>query len=332
MVERKKRVKRNAHKQGTDNYEFEVAFQSNLKDLPKQPLINAQGKRYGTVEVVSGKATVNLVLPEFVRDNNIQPFTLVDSISLEICRTNVEKQLKQILGNEITSKVKSIECNITQKVSGKATQSDVLNLLCHATLSTDSDNHKWVGASKGNRYKEVTRTITHTRQHYYVLKAYDKTREQEVRNKQECKSNVSVPKGLLRIEIIMQDRIIKKLFGDKTSFSDILTKDSLIAIIQEYKRIFCDELIEHDVKTYLNGCMWKLLESLTETDNVADTIAKERELIPDICVLKKALYKYLNLRHKPTYNLARDAKAYAERYALPQDVILTLHDFKVSCG
>ena len=332
MGKRKKRVKRDVQKQGTDNYEFEVAFQSNLKDLPKQPLINDQGKKYGTVEVVNGKAMVNLVLPEFVRNNNIQPFTLTDSIYLEICKTDVEKQLKRILGSEITSKVKSIECNITQKVSGKATQSDVLNLLCHATLSDDRDNHKWVGASKGNKCKEATRTITRARQHYYVLKAYDKTREQEIRLKQENKSAESVPKGLLRIEIIMQDRIIKKLFGDKTIFSDILTKDSLIAIIQEYKRIFCDELIERDVKTYLNNCKWKLIESLTETDNVIETIAKERELIPDVEVLKKAMSRYLKLRRKPTYNLSRDIKAYAERYALPQDTILTLHDFKTSCG
>ena len=97
MGKRKKRVKRDVQKQGTDNYEFEVAFQSNLKDLPKQPLINDQGKKYGTVEVVNGKAMVNLVLPEFVRNNNIQPFTLTDSIYLEICKTDVEKQLKRIL-------------------------------------------------------------------------------------------------------------------------------------------------------------------------------------------------------------------------------------------
>ena len=78
--------------------------------------------------------------------------------------------------------------------------------------------------------------------------------------------------------------------------------------------------------------MWKLIESLTQTDNVAETIAKERELIPDVEVLKKAMSKYLKLRHKPTSNLSRDIKSYAERYALPQDAILTLHDFKESCG
>ena len=74
MAERKKRVKRNGHKQGTDNYEFEVAFQSNLKDLPEQPLINDQGKRYGTVKVVNGKATV-MVLE--------LPTTLIDLSAME---------------------------------------------------------------------------------------------------------------------------------------------------------------------------------------------------------------------------------------------------------
>ena len=40
----------------------------------------------------------------------------------------------------------------------------------------------------------------------------------------------------------------------------------------------------------------------------------------------------IKLKCKPTSNLSRDIKAYAERYALPQDTILTLHDFKESCG
>ena len=38
-------------KQGTDCYTFEVSFQGDLKNLPKQPLINEQGKKYGSVEV-----------------------------------------------------------------------------------------------------------------------------------------------------------------------------------------------------------------------------------------------------------------------------------------
>ena len=134
-------------KQGTDCYTFDVVFQGELKNLPKQPLINASGKKYGTVEASDGKATVSLVLPWFVRDNNIQPFTLLDSIYLEIIKNDCEKQLKQLFGSELNSKIKAIECNITQKVSGRASQSDVLNLLSHAYLTSERDNLKYVGAS-----------------------------------------------------------------------------------------------------------------------------------------------------------------------------------------
>lgn len=97
--ERKTRMVKDKAKQGTDCYTFEVSFQGDLKNLPKQP------------------------------------FTVMDSICLEMINCDCEKQSKQLLGFEIYSKVKSIECNITQKVSGKATQSDVLNILDHAFLT-----------------------------------------------------------------------------------------------------------------------------------------------------------------------------------------------------
>lgn len=146
-------------KQGTDGYTFEVSFQGDLKNLPKQPLINEQGKRYGSVEVKDKKATVALVLPQFIRDNNVQPFTIKDSIYLESINCDCEKQLKQLLGGEIHSKVKSIECNITQRVSGETTPSDVLNLLDHAFLTSERDNLKYVGAGKKCKYKEETHTV-----------------------------------------------------------------------------------------------------------------------------------------------------------------------------
>ena len=42
--ERKTRMVKDKAKQGTDGYTFEVSFQGDLKNLPKQPLINEQGK------------------------------------------------------------------------------------------------------------------------------------------------------------------------------------------------------------------------------------------------------------------------------------------------
>lgn len=192
-------------KQGTDCYTFEVSFQGDLKNLPKQPLINEQGKKYGSVEVKEKKSTVSLVLPKFIRDNNIQPFTIMDSICLEMINCDCEKQLKQLLGFEIHSKVESIECNITQKVSGEATQSDVLNLLDHAFLTSERDNLKYVGAGKRCKYKEETHTVIVKRPHYYILKAYDKTEQQKKELKHQNQNSDTVPDGLLRIEIIYVD-------------------------------------------------------------------------------------------------------------------------------
>ncbi|MEG0691922.1 MAG: hypothetical protein RR012_08440 [Oscillospiraceae bacterium] len=332
MTQRKTRMVRDNSKQGTDCYTFEVVFQGELKNLPKQPLINDQGRKYGTVEVKDGKATVALVLPQFVRDSNVQPFTLMDSIYLEIIKNDCEKQLKQLLGAELNSKVKSIECNITQKVSGNATQSDVLNLLSHAFLSSERDNIKYVGANKRCRLKEETHTVIARRPHYYILKAYDKTEQQKMELKKENKSTDTVPDGLLRIEIIMVERTIDKLFGDKISFSDILTKDSLIMILREYKRIFCEDIIDVQVKQYLNACVLHLIESLCDTETPLATIAKEREMIADKEVLRKALKKWQTLRGKSNHNLLRDSEFYASKYDLPQNVLLTLHDFKVACG
>lgn len=331
MNKRKIRLSKRKSMQGTDCYTFEVVFQGELKNLPKQPLLNESGKKYGTVEAKDGKATVALVLPWFVRDDNIEPFTLLDSIYLEIIKNDCEKQLKQLFGSELNSQIKAIECNITQKVSHNAKQSDVLNLLSHAYLSAERDNTKYVGPSKLCKYKEETHTVLATRTRYYILKAYDKTQQQIVEKKRNGENADNVPQGLLRIEIIMIDRTLKKLFGNNTSLSDILTKESLIEIIREYKRIFCEELIENKVKPYLNKCVLLLVESLCETESLTDTIARERELIPDKIVLQKAIRRWQRIRGV-TNNSLRDSEVYATKFDLPKDVVCTIHDFKEACG
>lgn len=333
MGERKIRLDKNRAKQGLDTCEFELALTGkNMKDLLQQPLFNAQGREYGSVEASKGKATITLNLPKFVRDNNIHPYSLTESIKLEIIKNDCETQLKKIFGNNMNTQITKIEVNITQPVSGNATQSDVLNLLSHATLPYASkDNIKYVGANRKCELKEESHTVNITRKHYYFCKFYDKS--QEIIDKRR-KFNLpvdDVPRDLLRLEIVLVGRTLDKLFGTKKTLFDVLTQKNLIEIIREYKRIFCEELVDGMVKHYLNACVLKLVESLTDTENPIKTIAKERELIPDVEVLKKALHRYMKIRGK-TDNSARDAKRYAEQYDLPVDCIMTIKDFKRSCG
>lgn len=313
-------------KQGMDGCSFEIAFKSeDLKDLQKQDLINESGRNYGSVEIKNGKVILAIILPKFIRENNVQPFTLMDSIYLELIKNDVEEKLKQILGTtKLDNKCSSIEVNITQRVSGNATQENVLNLLSNALLSKKQDNLKYVGPSKKCRLKEETHTLIVKRSHYYLLKAYNKT-------EQMMKSGIKIPDGILRIEIVMVERTLEKLFGNKTSFQDILTKDSLISVLREYKRIFIDEIIEDKVKKYLNSCKLMLLEFLCFSDSVVEVIAMNRELIPDKEVLRKAIRKFQRMKRVADHS-RRDSELYAQKYDLPEDTILTLKEFKDSCG
>jgi hypothetical protein len=333
MKERKIRLKKIQVKQGLDTCEFEMALTGrNMKDLQETPLINAQRRQYGSVEASKGKATIKLNLPKFVRDNNIHPYSLTESIRIEIIRNDCETQLKKIFGNNINTQVTKIEVNITQPVSGNATQSNVLNLLSHATLPyTSKDNVKYVGPSRKCYLKEENHTVNVSRRHYYYFKFYDKSQEIIVKRRKFNLPIDDVPRDLLRMEIVFVERTLDKLFKSKQTLSDILTQKNLIEIIREYKRIFCDELVDGMIKPYLDACVLKLIESLTDTENPIKTIAKERELIPDCVVLQKALKRYMKIRSK-TNNAARDTKRYAEQYDLPVDCIMTIHDFKLACG
>lgn len=333
MAERKVRLEKSRARQGLDTCEFEMALTGrNMKELLEQPLINAQNRVYGSVEASKGKATIKLNLPKFVRDNNILPYSITESICIEIIRNDCERQLKQIFGNNMSTEITKIEVNITQPTSGKATQSDVLNLLSHATMHHASkDNVKYVGPNKKCFLKEETHTVNVTRRHYYYCKFYDKSQEIIDKRRKFNLPTDNVPQGLLRMEIVFVERTLDKLFGKKKTLSAVLTQKNLIEILREYKRVFCEELVDKMIIPYLNACVSKLDESLTNTENPIKTIAKERELIPDVEVLKKALKRYM--RHRGiTDNSARDAKRYAEQYDLPYDCVMTISDFKKSCG
>jgi hypothetical protein len=95
----------------------------------------------------------------FLRENNIQPFSWKDVGSFSAILSDCKTQIERVLGKVLDSKVKSAEVNITQEVSGNATQSGVLNLLNHACLTSKRDNVKYVSTCMSCRYKEVANTI-----------------------------------------------------------------------------------------------------------------------------------------------------------------------------
>lgn len=124
-------------------------------------------------------------------------------------------------GPILRSELKSIESNITQTVSGKATPSDVIDLIYLATLSSKRDNVKYGGPSKKCDLEDEARSVWVPRAKTFGLKAYSKTQQMLKQKSQDATGLDSIPEGLLRIEIVMLDRTLKWLFRGKSGSSTV---------------------------------------------------------------------------------------------------------------
>lgn len=328
--DRKISLQKKKAKQGTDCYSFEIICKKNVDALLPVELFNKKGRCYGNIKRERGKIILHLVLPHYVRPNNNVPFGVKDDcekVYKGICR-----DLRLVLGDEFESKLLSVECNITREVEMYTSCSDVLNLLNHALLSYSNDNLEYAGPDKCCALKKDIHTVIATRPHYYTVKAYNKTEEYWKKHKTQYIGCIGdYENDVLRMEIILLRRTIKRLFGEKTSVYDILTSNSLIEIIREYKRIYSVEIIKGCVRPYLTECKREIVKSLWETNSIAETIAKKQELVLDKEVLHKAIKEWQNAKGVSPH-AARDVKRYTRSFGLPQEVILTLKEFRMSCG
>lgn len=322
----------NKAEQGIDTFEFKILFNENDNRYFERPfdLTNRYGQQYGSIETRDGKVFLVLNLPRFIRGKNVHPFSYQDRERLEEIYENCRESLKELFGIEVATELCKIECNITHKTMGQATTSDVLNFLCKAMLSGCKDNIKYVGPDKYCPLKEETHTTIIKKKHYWVGKFYDKSEQQRKKLIDQGKMPVGVTPNLLRIEIIMVERTLTKLFGKNKSLSDVFSEESLIKILKEYNRIFGECFSKYETQ-YLNGCVSKLLATLNETNSVPTTVTREREIIPDIEVLQRTLKKW-HKRKQVSNNSKRDARRYEEKFQLQRDVLLTMRNFKNICG
>lgn len=310
--------------QGIDGIEFEVVLQGVDGDRisSSKPLINYEGMAYGSVEIRDGKAKIAMCLPKFSRANNVKPFSIYELISLEVVRNHLELMLTDMLGDISKCRLKSIECNITSRVAKGCSPSEVMNLIDRSYYETK--NILFEGASSECKYEKETETLAIPRRNYYCIKCYNKSLEQQ------SKGNLEVESNLLRIEIVMMRRTIEKLFGEKSTLQDVLQEKSLLAVMEEYKRIFSVEIVDKHIKPCLSGITEVLFESLTQTDSPIKTLARYRQLVVDEEVFRKALKKWYVFRGKA--DNSRQMIWSLRKYNLSKNAILTLREFHDSCG
>jgi len=315
------------------NFEMTIDLANGGVYLDKTPIKNHFGQKYGEVEVDKGKIHISVSLPKYLRDNNITPFGIADFDSLKSLVNDLKHGLNSVLAgllgddaDVMDATAKSIECNITLPVVGKATCSQVLNLINRAHVT--GTNVVYQRASNRCIYDKENETVIIKKKNNYTLKCYDKSLQQS-------REGHPVESGLLRIEIVMQDRVIKRLFGNKSTIRDILTKQGLMKIIAEYKRIFTEDIMSRFIYPCLKEVATILYSTLRDTGSQLETIALHKTLIMDEMIFRKALERWYKVngftRMRARQNTATYISRNKEKYGFPENVIGTLKEFEKLC-
>jgi len=304
---------------GIDTIKLVLENKSLRKKREPIRLKNLTGSDSGIVEVYDGRAEIAMCLPKYVRKDNVRPFSCKDMMMIDAIKTHMISQLHSCLGDLSGCFLKSVEVNQTLQVAENCSCSQLLNLLnrCY------EDTITYQGSSPNCRYLKELQTLIYRKKNYYVLKCYNKTLEQHKNG------NLDVEEDLARIEIIFQDRTLKRLFGSNIGLEDILNRPALSMVIEEYKRIFVDDIIEKHVVPGLKGMQRVLFVSLTQTNSVVKTLALYREIVVDDEVLRRALKAWYEARNMS--DNSRQEILSLKKFNLPQNVIKTLKQFHKSC-
>lgn len=302
--------------------------------LPEESISNTANKIIAKISCKGGKLSAYVNAVHCTKSANLKPLSITETIKLELIRSKVigfmqdylKKYLQDMYSDEYVNNlvVKQLECNLTLPCVKGAIPSDVINLFEHALDKTVLHKQR-----KNKRtHDKIPTSCYYVKPKEYCLKIYDKSQEQRE------KGNLLVEDNLLRIEMVFIDRSLKRMYRDKRTLSDILTKKSIVILCKEYKRVFEQDLIEKYLKPYLNWCVRTLFDSLLESvegKEIAETIARCKEHIPDTEVLKKALrrwYQYRNIEDRSDKVIYYYRK---KNIGIPERVLRTVKMFHTSC-
>lgn len=330
------RLRKNCQ-QGLDGMNLEYVLNiegAERLSLPTESIYNENGKTIAEISCAKGKLSVYVNAVHCIRPNNVKSLTIADTDKLKPIQSKVigftneylKKHLQEHYSEEYINglTVKKMECNITLPCVNGASPSDVINLFERAFDKTVLHKQR---KNRGGHDK-ISTSCYYTKHDTYCLKIYDKTIEQH------DNGNPLVESGLFRIEIVFLDKSLKKMYGDKRTLNDMLTKEAIIILCKEYKKVFKRELIEKHVKPYLDWCAQKIYDSLcncTDGNPISETIAKNKEHIPDMEVLRKGLKKWYQSQNADDRS-ARILYEYRKKnIGIPEGVLKTIKAFSESC-
>ena len=326
--------------QGADGVNFQLQLTvAGLEsiNLPEENLVNKSGNDIMKISCWGGKLSAYVNLPNAVRPNNVQPFQLSGCIKIDLVRNQVIENMRSYLQRNLKDKysdeflsmmsVTKMECNLTNKCLGDCKPKDVIRLFersfAKVTVYKETDPN-------GKTHKKPERGITTTKPHEWVLKVYDKTFQQRQAG------NLKVESNLIRVELVFLDRMLGRMYGDRKSLEDILTRKSIKILIGQYQVSF-DEICQKNIKPMLDACVQDVFETLTQSDSgneISHTLIKCKELIVDIEILRKSLRKWY-VEHRHTPDISKRTVSYYRnnaKFEIPTDVLKTIKLMHKSLG
>lgn len=332
----KVRLNKKTLRSGLDGINLEYTIELGGMDklyLPVKEVNNEADNTIVRIECIGGKVKAYVNPVHVIRSNNVKPFGIVESIKLEMVRNRVMEVMRSYLQEHLQDKysdefvdnlkIVRLECNITSATIGNATPASMLHLF--DMVFDDTFAHR--GRKPGSKCRKENNYVTYKKEKAYILKCYDKTKEQHE------KGNPLVENNLLRIELIFLSRSIERMYGDKRTLSDVLTAQGLEKLCREYKRVLTED-ISDAVRKYRDDCKNMLLEFMTEYKGgnmIARCIAEFKEEIVDVLIIKKALQRYYEINGMPD-NSSQVLNYYKKKNILSQDVFKTFRAFREAAG
>lgn len=306
--------------------------------LPVKEEKNEADNTIVSISCVGGKVSAYVNPVHAIRQYNVKPLGIVESIKLEIAKNRVLEIMKSYLQEHLKDKysddfvdslqVVKLECNVTMRTLGNATPDTMLHFFDMVFPDTFLHRYRKVGS----KCEKGDNSVKHKKDGCYILKCYDKTKEQH--DNEHHKPNPLVESNLLRVELVFLSRSLKRIYGDKRTLSDVLTKKGLEKLCREYKRVLTAD-ISDAVRKYRDDCKDMLVGVLTEHKKggnmVADCIMRYKEEIVDISILKKSLQEYYKIYGLPD-NSSQVINYYKKKGILPQDTIKTFRAFREAAG
>lgn len=249
---------------------------------------------------------VTIVLPCVVSPNNLEGFTLLDSIKLELVINIIQKDLMFYLGTNDLDKliVKKLEINANKRVS-KNVDIDMLTEFVARTLlkcRTKNDEGKYISYSQQcefvhGRQVKGTRTIkkriidgfktNRDSTGRFYTKCYNKSREQNIEDKMQY----------WRFELIYTSYGVQQALGLKRqiSLTDVLEREAIVKLIHRYVDDIKDTILP-PIRLYLLEAVNLVLDDLKAGTGAYKTLLKYYDIIKyDYRIYRVAMRKYYKI-------------------------------------